>query len=201
MTLSLRIRKVFQGVPDRRQMFRMLDRHEQHPDRTGGNTDSLYAGEWFEVAEDDYQYMFDIQPPLWIEWDKFAVRACLTGKITSIFFVLNYQSQPRCFHGYCDLAEHNSPERMQAAIIERESRPLKVLTREERLEHIWSSTHDEYRGYADWRCPSARRGERIVMVCGPDRRRDYKVLDRLTDAEIAAKLPVHLRHLPDDIAA
>lgn len=201
MTFSPKIRKVFQGVPDRRQMFRMLDRHEQHPDRTGGNTDQLYAGEWFEVAEDDYQYMFDIQPPLWIEWDKFAVRAYLTAKITSIFFTLNFGSQPRCFHGYCDLAERDSPERMQAAMIERESRPSKVLTREERLEHIWSSTHDEYRGYADWRVPSARRGERIVMVCGPDRRRDYKVLDQLTDAEIAAKLPVHLRHLPASIAA
>ncbi len=57
---------------------------------------------------------------------------------------------------------------------------MKAMTREERLEHIWSSTHDDYRGYA---------GEMV------------RLLDELTDAEVSAKLPVHLRYLPDALAA
>ncbi len=56
---------------------------------------------------------------------------------------------------------------------------MKAMTREERLEHIWSSTHDDYRGYAG----------------------EVRLLDELTDAEVSAKLPVHLRYLPDALAA
>jgi hypothetical protein len=90
---------------------------------------------------------------------------------------------------------------MRAAIIERESRPLKAMTREERLEHIWSSTHDDYRGYAGERWAEHLRGERTVLLYGGQRGTMLMLLDRLTDAEIAAKLPVHLRYLPDAIAA
>nr|CAI0341030.1 hypothetical protein SHINE37_50012 [Rhizobiaceae bacterium] len=49
---------------------------------------------------------------------------------------------------------------MRLAIIERESRPVRAMTREERLEHIWSSTAELYRGYADYRWPHASRGRR-----------------------------------------
>jgi hypothetical protein len=49
----------------------------------------------------------------------------------------------RHFHGYCDLSDDAGVvERMRLAIIERESRPVRAMTREERLEHIWSSTAD-----------------------------------------------------------
>ncbi len=47
MTLSP-IRKVYQGVADRRQMFRMFDRHAQRPNRWEGDDSALYRGEWFE---------------------------------------------------------------------------------------------------------------------------------------------------------
>lgn len=43
MTLSTPIRKVFQGVPDRRQMFRMFDRHAQWPSRGEGGASRLAA--------------------------------------------------------------------------------------------------------------------------------------------------------------
>nr|WP_245476660.1 hypothetical protein [Bradyrhizobium sp. Leo170] len=90
---------------------------------------------------------------------------------------------------------------MKQAIIERESRPVKAMTREERLEHIWSSTHDDYRGYAGERWAEHLRGERTVLVYGGQRGTVLKLLDQLTGAEIAVKLPVHLRYLPDAIAA
>src|SRR5260370_28998915 len=90
---------------------------------------------------------------------------------------------------------------MKAAIIGREARPVRAMTREERVEHIWSSTHDDYRGYAGERWPAAMRGKRTVLVYGGGRGTVLKLLDDLTHDEISAKLPVQLRHLPQPVAA
>lgn len=195
------IRKVYQGAADRRQMFRMFDRHAQRPNRADSDATQLYSGEWFEIGQVEHDSMFEILPALWMRGDMFAMREFLTGSVTSVFFELKIDERVRYFHGYCDLADRQSPERMQAAIVERECRPVRAMTREERLEHIWSSTHDPYRGYADRRFARADRGKRTVIVYGPDRSHDFRLLDRLTDAEIVVKLPVHLRYLTDAIAA
>jgi hypothetical protein len=45
------------------------------------------------------------------------------------------------------------------------------------------------------------RGRRTVLVYAGQRGTVLKLLDDLTEAEIAAKLPVHLRHLPETVAA
>ena len=201
MNPSSPIRKVYQGIADRRQMFRMFDRHTQRPNRFEDADAGLYRGEWFELTEIEHDYMFNILPPLFMNGEMFAMREFLTGSITSVFFTLRIDDRMRFFHAYCDLADKGSPAYMRAAIVERESRPVRAMTREERIEHIWSSSHDEYRGYADWRFPQAQRGRRTVLFFGRDRSREVKLLDDLTDAEIAAKLPVHLRYLPDAIAA
>ncbi len=195
------IRKVYQGIADRRQMFRMFDRHAQRPNRWGCDDSALYRGEWFEIGEACHDYMFEILPPLWMRGEMFAMREFLTGSITSIFFTLSIDGRIRHFHGYCDLADKGSPQRMRTAIIERESRPVRAMTREERLEHIWSSTADDYRGYAGERWPEDDRGKRTVMFFARPGGTTLKVLEDLTDAEVAAKLPVHLRYLPDAIAA
>jgi hypothetical protein len=195
------LRKVYQGAADRRQMFRMFDRHAQRPNRWERDDGALYRGEWFEIGRTEYDYMLDILPPLWMRHDMFAMREFLTGSITGVFFALAIDGRARHFHGYCDLSDKSSPERMRAAIVERESRPVKAMTREERLEHIWSSTHDDYRGYAGERWPARLRGLRTVLVYGGNRGTAAKLLDHLTDAETSAKLPVHLRYLPDTIAA
>ena len=201
MNTSPAIRKVYQGVADRHQMFRMFDRHAQRPDRWNDDATALYSGEWFEIRESEHDYMFEILPPLWMRGDMFAMREFLTGSITSIFFSLAIDGRVRCFHGYCDLSHRTSPDQMRAAIVERESRPVRAMTRTERLDHIWSSTHDDYRGYADERFPGAERGKRLVMMCASWQSRAFRLLDQFTDAEISAKLPVHLRYLPDAIAA
>ncbi|MBA8907925.1 DUF1419 domain-containing protein [Aminobacter ciceronei] len=200
MTLSP-IRKVYQGIADRRQMFRMFDRHAQRPNRFEDDAAPLYRGECFEISQTEHTYMFDVLPPLFMRGEMFALREFLTGQITSVFYELNIDGDVRYFHAYCDLAETGSPDRMRDAIVERESRPVRAMSREERIEHIWSSTNDEYRGYADWRFPRDLRGKRIVIVYGPARSHDFKLLDHLTDDEIAAKLPVHLRYLPERQAA
>ncbi|WP_454858504.1 DUF1419 domain-containing protein [Rhizobium binxianense] len=195
------IRKIFQGVASRQDMFRLFDRHKQRPDRFENDDSALYAGEWFEIGETQCNYMLDLLPPLWIRGDMFAMREFLTGSVTSIFFTLRIDGHIRHFHGYCDLSDRSSADRMRATIVERESRPVKAMTREERLEHIWSITHDDYRGYAGERWPERDRGKRTVLLYGGKEGTFLKLLDQLSDAEVSAKLPVHLRYLPDAIAA
>ena len=140
----------------------------------------------------------------------FAMLACARiGAVHSVVFggfaahnlALRIDDAIRYFHGYCDLSDDTSVERMRLAIIERESRPVRAMTREERLEHIWSSTAELYRGYADFRWPHASRGRRTVHFFGGKLGSVPKLLDAMTDEEIAAKLPVHLRYLPDAAAA
>ncbi len=195
------VRKIFQGVADRHQMFRMFDRHAQRPNRWDGDDSALYRGEWFEIGEAEHNYLFEILPPLWMRGDMFALREFLTGSITSIFFTLSIDGRVRYFHGYCDLSDVKSPACMRDAIIDRESRPVKAMTRDERIEHIWSATADRYRGYAgeDW--PAAVRGLRTVLYFGSRNGPTPQILDKMTDAALCAKLPVHLRYLPDAIAA
>ncbi|WCK69560.1 DUF1419 domain-containing protein [Agrobacterium tumefaciens] len=201
MNTSSQIRKVYQGTADRHQMFRLFDRHAQRPNRFEGDSSMLYAGEWFEITEREHDYMFEVLPPLWIRGSMFAMREFLTGSVTSVFFALRIDGVIRHFHGYCDLSYERSVEEMRLAIIARESRPVRAMTREERLEHIWSGTADDYRGYAGERWPERDRGERTVLLYGGKEGTFLKRLDQLTDAEISAKLPVHLRYLPDAIAA
>lgn len=195
------IRKIFQGVTTRQQMFSLFDRHAQRPNRWEDDAAALYAGEWFEITEAEHDYMFELLPPLWIRGSMFAMREYLTGSVTSVFFALRIDGTIRHFHGYCDLSDHGSVEAMRLAIVERESRPVRSMTREERLEHIWSSTAPDYRGYAGDRWPETARGHRTVVLYGGPEGTFLKLLDDLTDDEIAAKLPVQLRTLPAPIAA
>ncbi|MBB5553339.1 DUF1419 domain-containing protein [Rhizobium lentis] len=201
MNPSPAIRKVFQGVASRPQMFRMFDRHLLRPNRWGDDATPLYNGEWFEIGEAEHDYMFEILPPLWIRGSMFAMREFLTGSVTSVFFALRIDEAIRNFHGYCDLADQASVETMRVSIVERESRPVRTMTREERLEHIWSSTADDYRGYAGERWPEASRRKRTLMIYGGKGGTVLKLLEDLSENEIAAKLPVQLRHLPSPIAA
>lgn len=196
MLTSPTIRKIFEGVATRHDMYRMFNRHRGNPTMADGDTGHLFAGEWFEISEADHDYMFEILPPLFMRPEIFAMREYLTGSVTSVFFSLSIDGHMRFFHSYCDLSDKASPDRTKAAIIERESRPVRAMTREEALDHIWSSTHDDYRGYAGARWPDALRGKRTVLVFGGGLGTVLKLLDDLTDDEIAAKLPVQLRHLP-----
>ncbi|MBB5278208.1 hypothetical protein HNR26_004305 [Rhizobium rosettiformans] len=194
-------RKIFQGVAKRTDLFRMFDRHARRPDRFGGDQSAVYAGEWFEIDETSYSYMPDILPPLWMRGPIFAMREFITGSVTSVFYAIRIDEAVRYFHTYCDLADPNSVEAMRVAIVDRETRPVRAMSREERLEHIWSTTTDDYRGYADEGWPTAMQGRRTVMLSGGKEGTVLKLLETLSDEEIAAKLPVHLRHLPTVLAA
>lgn len=200
MTLQSTIRKIYFGIADRRQMCRLFDRHAERPNRWEGDDSALFTGEWFELGRAEHDYMLDILPPLWMRQEMFALREFLTDSVTSVFYTLRIDGKVRYFHAYCDLSISRSPVEMRDAIVERESRPVKAMTHEERLEHIWSATHDEYRGYAGERFLAPHRGKRTLLVYGLGST-ELKLLENLTDEEIAAKLPVHLRHLPVKAAA
>ena len=189
------IRKIHFGIADRHQMFRLFDRHAGRPDRWQKDDSALYAGEWFEIARPEHDYMLEILPPLWMRGEMFAMREFLTGSITSVFYTLSINGVTRFFHAYCDLADPRSPYEMRDAIVERERWPVKAMTREERIEHIWSATQDDYRGYAGEAFRPEHRGKRTVILYGRSET-SFQLLDDLTDAQIAEKLPVHLRHLP-----
>ena len=195
MTSLPPIRKVYFGITDRHQMFRLFDRHAQRPDRWQTDGAKLYAGEWFEISAAQHDYMLEILPPLWMRGEMFAMREFLTGSVTSVFYTLAINGEKRFFHAYCDLSDPRSPYEMRDAIVERERRPVKAMTREERIEHIWSATHGKYRGYAGDDFRPEHRGKRTVLVYG-NRGSSFELLDHLTDAQISEKLPVHLRFLP-----
>ena len=195
MTSLPSIRKVYFGITDRHQMFRLFDRHAQRPNRWQTDDSALYAGEWFEIARSEHDYVLEILPPLWMRGEMFAMREFLTGSITSVFYALSINGVARYFHAYCDLSDPRSVYDMRDAIVERERRPVKEMTREERIEHIWSATHDKYRGYAGADFRPQHRGKRTVIVYGKPGTR-FELLQSLSDAQISEKLPVHLRHLP-----
>lgn len=165
-----------------------------------------YAGEWFEVAERDHDRMFEILPPLFFRGDMFAMREFIADSITSVFFTLSIGGRPRWFHGYCDLSGRGacppqstgrpSPDGMRAAILVRESRVDQAMTRQEKLDHIWSATGPDFRAYADARFPVEFRGRQMIIAFSATGAKVWKLLDDLTDPEIAAKLPVQLRCLP-----
>jgi hypothetical protein len=189
---SVVIRKIFQGAANRQEMFACFNRHSQRPQRAA-NDGALFAGEWLEIQPALYDYMLDMLPPYFMRNGMFAMMEFLTDSVTSVFFEININGTKRCYHGYCDLSDRWSPDRMRAVIIERESGSITAMTRDEKLEHIWSSTHENYRGYAgpDWAVQY--RGRRTILT----RATIVKLLDQLSDDEIAAKL----RHLPQAIAA
>jgi len=195
------IRKIYQGVANRQQMFRMFDHHAQRPNRWQNGYSDLFVGEWFEIDRGSHDYMLDILPPLWMRGEMFALREFLTDSVSSVFYTLRIDGRIRFFHAYCDLNLSRSPIEMRGAIVERESRPVRAMTHEERLEHIWSSTHDDFRGYAGETWPSGQQGKRTILVYCRGRGTTLKLLDQLNDLEIAAKLPVHLRDLPEVVAA
>ncbi|WP_412051913.1 DUF1419 domain-containing protein (plasmid) [Hoeflea sp. Naph1] len=195
MTSLAPIRKIYFGIADRHQMFRLFDRHAGRPDRWQKDDSALYAGEWFEISQAQHDSMLEILPPLWMRSEMFAMREFLTGSITSVFYTLRINQVTRFFHAYCDLSDPRSPYDMRDAIVERERQPVKAMTREERIEHIWSATDNDYRGYAGADFRPEHRGKRTVIVYGRPGT-SFQLLEELTDVQISEKLPVHLRHLP-----
>ena len=96
MHTSPTIRKIFEGVATRHDMYRMFNRHRGNPTMAESDAGHLFAGEWFEICEADHDYMFEILPPLFVRPDMFAMREYLTGSVTERL-LLALDRRPQAF--------------------------------------------------------------------------------------------------------
>jgi hypothetical protein len=55
-------------------MYCMFKRHRGNPTWMSGDAGHVFAGEWFEIAEREHDYMLEILPPLWMRADMAAMR-------------------------------------------------------------------------------------------------------------------------------
>lgn len=190
MTTQPPFRKVFDGVATREEMFRLFNRHHDDPD-VDPLSGKPYAGEWFEIEAVDYHFMLGLLPPLFQRSGMFGMSEYKAGNVTSVFFAIRIRGRERFFHGFCDLGDRQSPDKMRAAIIAHETGATDSMTRNEKLEAIWSATHPDFKGIAgefnpgDW--PAQHHGKRFVLVQGGPSK-TFKLLEDLSDDEIKIRM-------------
>lgn len=180
-------RKVFEGVATREQMFQLFNRHRDTPgvDPLSGTP---YAGEWFQVSGSTYHFMLDLLPPLFMRTGMFGMTEYKSGYVTSVFFAIRIRGRERWYHGFCDLSDKSSPDAMRAAIIAHETHSVDGMTREEKLEAIWSATPADLKGIAGEGDPHAfateQHGKRAILVNVAGQGLVRKLLEDLSDAEL-----------------
>lgn len=185
-------RKIFRAVASHQQMYKLFNRVPNCPleERISGGA---YVNQWFEITRDSYESMLEVLPPLFMRAGMFAMSELKAGPVGSVFFDIMIDGRSRWFHGYCDLKDRGSPDAMRAAIIEHERTIAANMTREQKLDMIWSLTHADYRGFAGQYDPDAwpaeHHGKRAILASEPGVGTVIKLLENLTDDEIADRLP------------
>ena len=99
--------------------------------------------------EADHDHILDLIPPLLQGHDLFTMRAPLAGSVTSVFFASRIDGRQRWFHGYGDLADRSFAGCMRADIIARESRPVRAMSRQDKLDQ-WRRFEHQKR---EWKRP------------------------------------------------
>ncbi|MFU0506258.1 DUF1419 domain-containing protein [Pseudaminobacter sp. NGMCC 1.201702] len=185
-------RKVFEGVATRSQMFALFNRHSDAP-KVDPLSGTPYASEWFEIQASEYHFMLGLLPPLFQRTGMFGMSEYKAGNVTSVFFAIRIRGRERWYHGFCDLTDRSSPDAMRAAIIAHETGAVDSMTREEKLEAIWSATHADFKGIAGETNPDARppqhHGKRTILTYVAGQGTTLKLLDDLTDEEIDSRMP------------
>lgn len=192
MTSPPPFRKVFDGVATREQMLQLFNRPK---DTAGINpiSGTPYSGEYFEIAAEQYHLMLALLPPLFMRTGMFGMSEFKAGNVTSVFFAIRIRGRERWFHGFCDLSDKRSPDAMRAAIIAHETGAADSMTREEKLEAIWSATHADFKGIAGGANPDAwpveHHGKRTILVYAVGQGTTLKLLDDLSAEEIDSRMP------------
>jgi hypothetical protein len=123
----------------------------------------------------------------------FGMSEYKAGNVTSVFFAIRIRGRERFFHGFCDLSDKRSPDAMRAAIIARETGAVDSMTREEKLEAVWSATHANFKGIAGEANPDAwppeHHGKRTILVYAVGQGITLKLLEDLSDEEIDSRMP------------
>lgn len=183
--------KIFQGVASHAFMHELLNLpvDATPEERMSG---ACYAGRWFEIEQRSHDEMFEILPPLFMRPGMFAFRELKAGNVGSAFFEIKIADRKRWFHGCCDFSDHGAPDAMRAAILLWETGDTSAMSRVQKLDAIWSSSHPTSRGFAGhanpdaW--PAADRGKRTILLYQPRVGTVLKLLEDLTDEEIAEKM-------------
>lgn len=196
MTTHPPFRKVFDGIATREKMFQLFDRHRDDPD-FDPFSGKPYSAEWFEIEASDFHFMLGLLPPLFQRTGMFGVSEYKASNVTSVFFAIRIRGRERFFHGFCDLGDRQARDKMRAAIIAHETGATDSMTREEKLEAIWTATHPDFKGIAGksdpggW--PAEHHGKRFVLVRGgPDR--VLRLLEELSDDEIDIRMAAIRSH-------
>jgi hypothetical protein len=183
--------KIFAGIASREEMFALLNEPVDAPlaDRFSGQA---YAGRWFETDADGYREMLEVLPPLRMSADMFILSEFKAGTVVSAFFEIVIGGRRRWFHGYCDTCDSAAPDALRNAIVLWETGDTSAMTRTQRLDAIWSTTHADYRGIAGEHDPQAWpepwRGKRTILVYEPGVGTVLKPLEMLTDGEVAERM-------------
>ena len=192
MSIHPPFRKVFEGVATREQMFTLFNRHSDTPgvDPLSGMP---YASEWFEIQASEYHFMLGLLPPLFQRTGMFGMSEYKAGNVTSVFFAIRIRGRERWYHGFCDLTDKRSPDAMRAAIIAHETGAADSMTRQEKLEAIWSATHADFKGIAGETNPDAwppeHHGKRTILAYVVGQGTTLKLLEAVTDQEIDSRMP------------
>jgi len=151
-----------------------------------------YAGEYFEIAAEQYHFMLALLPPLFQRTGMFGMSEFKAGNVTSVFFAIRIRGRERWFHGFCDLSDKRSPDAMRAAIVAHGTGAVDSMTREEKLEAIWSATHADFKGIAGEADPGAwppeHHGKRTILVNAGALGTVLKLLEDLSDEEIDSRM-------------
>lgn len=192
MSSNPAFRKVLDRVATREQMFQLFDRHKDTPD-LDPLAGTPYSGEWFEIEAASYHFMLGLLPPLFQRTGMFGMSEYKAGNVTSVFFAIRIRGRGRWYHGFCDLTDKSSPDAMRAAIIAHETGAVDSMTREEKLEAIWSATKPDFKGIAGETNPDAwppeHHGKRTLLVYIVGQGTTLKLLEDLNDEEIDSRMP------------
>ncbi len=191
MTAHPPFRKVLDGVATREQMFQLFNHHQDNPD-IDPLSGEPYSGEWFEIDAPQYHFMLGLLPPLFQRTGMFGMSEFKAGNVTSVFLAIRIRGRERWYHGFCDLTDRQSPDKMRATIIAHETGATDSMTREEKLEAVWNATHPDFKGIAGEINPDAwpveHHGKRAVLLDGGRGGTILKLLEDLSGDEIDSRM-------------
>ncbi|MGX5832315.1 DUF1419 domain-containing protein [Mesorhizobium sp. 43Arga] len=191
MTAHPPFRKVLGGVATRERMFQLFNHHNDNPD-LDPSSGTPYSGEWFEIEAALYHFMLGLLPPLFQRTGMFGMSEFKAGNVTSVFLAIRIRGRERWYHGFCDLTDRQSPDKMRAAIIAHETGATDSMTREEKLEAVWNATHPDFKGIAGEINPDAwpveHHGKRAVLLDGGRGGTILKLLEDLSGDEIDSRI-------------
>lgn len=186
-------RRVALGVTTRAEMFALFNRYDGAPFDAERISGQLWAGEWFEIEVDSYDYMLEMLPPLFYRRGMFGMSEFKAGSVTMVFCAITINGVPRWFAGYCDMSIAGAPDMLRQAIIERETaEDADTPRRDEALEVIWNATHPDFKGFAGRVNPDAYpphlQGKRSILVNGGGAGTTLSLLEDLNPEQISDKL-------------